>query len=155
MELVLFTIVVRIWALVSIKIQGISLYCTMSHFFLIYSSVPSRVLTDKEVEDLLTVSRKENEIHNITGMLLCLPETYIQLIEGPENEIRQLYQNLIKDRRHHKVITLKEGIIEKRFFPDWSMGYDKRNISVKNQHGAFDFSEEKVFELFDILNEGE
>lgn len=127
----------------------------MSHFFLIYSSVPSRILTEEEVQDLLTVSRRENEIRNITGMLLCLPETYIQLIEGRENEIRKLYLNLLNDRRHHKVITLKEGIIEKRFFPAWSMAYDRRNISLQNPEGSFDFSDEEVFELFDILNEGD
>ncbi len=112
-------------------------------------------MTDKQLEELLAVSRRENEIHNITGMLLCLPETYIQLIEGPENEIKQLYLNLEKDRRHHNVITLREGPSHKRYFPAWSMGYDQRNISVKNPDGSFDLSDERVFDLFDILNEGE
>lgn len=126
----------------------------MSHYFLIYTSVPSKKLTGEEFIDLLTVSRKENEIHNITGMLLCLPETYVQLIEGPEDKIQQLYGNIVKDRRHHNVIILKEGTIEKRFFPGWSMGFDQRNVSLNKPDDAFDLSDEKVFELFDILNKG-
>ena len=127
----------------------------MGHYFLIYTSVPSRKLTSEEVENLLSASRRTNEIHKITGMLLCLPENYIQLIEGPEKEIRQLYLNLTKDRRHNRVTILKEGIIEKRFFPAWSMGFDQRSVSVKNSDGSFDYSDDKVFELFDILNEGD
>ncbi|HEY0053859.1 MAG TPA: BLUF domain-containing protein [Pedobacter sp.] len=126
----------------------------MEFFYLVYCSVPSKELNEEETDKLLITARGENELREITGMLLCLPEMYIQLIEGNKNHIRQLYANLIKDPRHYNVTILKEGIKEKRFFPEWSMGYDKKNIALKEPDGTFNISDQQVFELFAILDEG-
>jgi hypothetical protein len=126
----------------------------MNYFYLVYCSVPSRRLGDGEVEDLLLTAQRENKLRNITGMLLCLPEMYVQLIEGRESDIRQLYANLTNDERHYNVITLKEGFIEKRFFPNWSMGYDKKNIRLRESQGSFSISDAEVFDLFEIIDEG-
>ena len=65
-----------------------------------------------------------------------------------------MYTNINNDQRHHNVTTLKEGFTEKRFFPEWSMGYDKKDIRIKDSEGSFDISDEKVLSLFDILDEG-
>lgn len=131
-----------------------SIPCSMKYFYLIYCSLPSSKMNEGEIEQLLAVARRENNLRNITGMLLCLPEMYIQLIEGSETHVRQLYSNILKDQRHYNVIKLKEGLIEKRFFPQWSMGYDKKNIELKDSEGSFNISDDKVFELFQILDEG-
>ncbi|MFD2163968.1 BLUF domain-containing protein [Paradesertivirga mongoliensis] len=126
----------------------------MNYFYLIYCSVPARRLSDEEVEELLLVARRENKLRDITGMLLCLPEMYVQLIEGAEADIRQLYLNLSRDQRHHTVTILKEGHLEQRFFPDWSMGYDQKSVTLTNAEDSFCISDEKVFALFEILDEG-
>ena len=136
------------------KLSNRKLYCSMKYFYLIYSSVPSRKLSDEEVEDLLVVARRENELRNITGMLVCFPDMYVQLIEGTEEDIRQLYLNLLNDSRHHHVAVLKQGNSDRRFFPDWSMGYDKKNTNLEDTRKTFDFVDDKVIELLRLLDDG-
>jgi len=116
----------------------------MELYYLIYTSVPARPMNDAELYDLLAVAREANSRFEVTGMLLCLPESFTQLIEGPQAHIQQLYQNIQRDKRHFRVTTLREGPIDWRFFPDWAMAF-------KKQHGALDLQDEKVLALFDIM----
>jgi hypothetical protein len=124
----------------------------MNLYYILYSSTPTRQLSDLELEDLLYVARTENGVRYITGMLLCFSNMYIQLIEGPEIHIHQLYRNIRNDSRHYEVTTLKEGVIEKRFFSDWTMGYDKSESSFDDTRISFDLADEKSFRLLNILN---
>jgi hypothetical protein len=123
----------------------------MDLYYLIYSSIPAKVLNEEELHDLLAVSRTANEIHHVTGMLLCLSGMYIQLIEGPKAEIIQLYKNIRNDSRHYQVTTLIEGDIEARFFPDWHMGYDMSEKTLKEHQAAVDLTDPESIQLLQIL----
>lgn len=125
----------------------------MDLYYLIYTSSPTRVLSANETEDLLATCRKQNEIHSVTGMLLCFTRMYIQLIEGPEEEIRRLYENIKQDSRHSRITTLKQGPISQRFFPGWSMGYDKSDLPLRNTKGSFDLKEPQSLQLLEILGD--
>lgn len=103
-----------------------------------------------ELQDLLSLAREANARYDVTGMLLYLPESFIQLIEGPENHIEQLYQNIQKDQRHFRVTTLREGIIEKRFYPNWSMAFNKQHTADTGDE-ILSPQDGKVLQLFDIL----
>lgn len=122
----------------------------MELYYLIYTSTPARRLDDAELQKLLDVSREANSRFGVTGMLICLPDSYIQLIEGPKAHIIQLYENIQLDQRHFRVTTLREGTIEKRFFPDWSMAY-KRPDPTTNRHGILSLQDDKVLRLFDVM----
>jgi hypothetical protein len=124
----------------------------MDLYYLIYSSVPAKKLSAAELEFLLSVSRAENKTHQITGMLVCLPENYVQLIEGSEEAVKRLYQNIVDDVRHHQVTTLREGRITDRFFPDWSMGFDCDEFSFSDYTATFNFGDDQLFRLLDILD---
>ncbi len=128
-------------------------YCSMNLYFLIYRGTPTVNLSDEEIEALLVKARRENQAHEVTGMLLCFPKMYIQLIEGPEEKIRQLYKNIQNDKRHNNVHILKEGYEEKRFFPKWAMGFDKQNKLIIDDEGSFDITESQAISLFEILND--
>jgi hypothetical protein len=122
----------------------------MDLYYLIYTSTPAKVLTDAELHKLLHTSRQENSRFEVTGMLICLPESYIQLIEGPKPHIEQLYQNIQQDKRHLRVTTLYEGSIDRRFFPDWAMALRKPNTSATGAD-VLTLDDERVLQLFDIL----
>lgn len=123
----------------------------MSLYYLIYSSVPTRILNDAELGQLLATARAENNNHQVTGMLVCLADSYVQLIEGPEEAIITLYQNIVKDTRHEQVVTLKEGKTGVRVFSDWAMGFDKDNYTLTDYSNTFHLLDDNLSKLLDIL----
>jgi hypothetical protein len=62
----------------------------------------------------------------ITGLLLYKQGLFLQVIEGEESLVRQLYTLISMDRRHHSLLVIDEWSIAARTFPDWSMGF--RNL---------------------------
>lgn len=84
-------------------------------------------------------------------MLVCLADSYIQLIEGAEEAIKRLYQNIVKDARHEQVVTLMEGPVSVRFFPDWAMGFDKDKYTLSDYSNTFHLLDDDLSKLLDIL----
>jgi Sensors of blue-light using FAD len=96
---------------------------------LAYSSQAVRHFESRELVDLLTLARVNNERLGITGMLLYIDGSFFQVLEGDEEALHALYKAIEADERHGKVIKLIEEPIEKRTFSDWSMGYAKATRS--------------------------
>jgi len=107
---------------------------------LAYSSAATRPFSSKDIADLLAVSRKNNERHGITGMLLYIDESFFQILEGPEQVLHTLYDTITRDNRHTSVAKLIEEPIERRTFSDWSMGYAKATrVELSTIPGLNDF----------------
>lgn len=77
--------------------------------------------------ELLTKSRENNSKAGLTGMLLYKDGNFMQVLEGEEATVRALYEKVHRDPRHRGVITLLQGHVEERQFPDWSMGFQDLN----------------------------
>ncbi len=92
-------------------------------YYLIYTSYIAEGIQEEILKDLLSKSLEKNKARAVTGMLLYFDEKFIQLIEGEEKEVKQLYQSIFNDARHKNVAILKEGHHENRLFEDWSMGF--------------------------------
>lgn len=60
-------------------------------------------------------------------MLLYMDGNFMQLLEGDKRVVLDLYATIKADPRHHGLIEILEGEIEKPTFVDWSMGF--RNMS--------------------------
>jgi hypothetical protein len=80
-------------------------------------------LQDSELELLLTKSREKNKQLEITGVLLYCNGSLLQVLEGEQDKILDLYAVIKADKRHKRVLTLFEGSIKDRTFASWSMGY--------------------------------
>lgn len=87
-------------------------------------------MTEPELLEILTVSRKNNEAKNLTGMLIYGEGVFIQVIEGEEEPLNETYKKIIKDRRHKDLMRLAGGILHKRNFADWTMGFRTVNAEV-------------------------
>ena len=109
---------------------------------LIYVSTATKLFNELELIELLKKSRIENLSHCITGMLLYHDGNIMQVIEGDEKEINQLYINLKNDDRHHGVIKLMCQPISEREFPEWSMSY--LNVTSENNAGFSEFLSKKT-----------
>ncbi len=92
-------------------------------YFLLYTSNPTKPISTKELKELLSASVRNNEKMGITGMLLYLNNTFMQVIEGNEDDVNELFDKIVNDDRHHKIFKLMEGFIANPFFLTWSMGF--------------------------------
>jgi hypothetical protein len=91
--------------------------------FLIYVSIATDRFAQKDLVDLLTISRRNNTAGGITGLLLYKEGKFMQLLEGEKKAVNRLFEKIKSDPRHGNVITLLSGEQEGRGFADFSMGF--------------------------------
>mgnify|MGYP001162506604 FL=1 len=73
---------------------------------------------------ILVASRANNRKHDITGALICRSDIFLQLLEGPEQQVKNTYDAIQNDDRHVNVYNLINQPVEKRLFPAWAMKDD-------------------------------
>lgn len=135
-------------------------------FQLIYISQATELMDLDQLQDILYSSRRYNRIRNITGMLVYVegqfitqvkrtlvskPEgRFIQILEGQESDVRELYTHVEADFRHYNLVTLKEGFSNERNFDDWEMGFRSLSMSqVQSVYGFVDL-EQKLSKICNL-----
>jgi hypothetical protein len=105
-----------------------------------YVSSASIPFSNDELVDLLDISRRNNMLAGITGMLLYKDGNFLQVLEGEKSAVKALFEKVSRDPRHKGVIPLLEGEITQRDFPDWSMGFKNlTDISLNEFPGYNEF----------------
>ena len=110
---------------------------------ILYTSKAIKPFKDDELQKLLELARLKNSTKSITGMLLYCNGNFIQLLEGNENHLSELFEVISSDGRHTDVQKVIESEIEKPQFPDWSMGYKyltPQQLTNLDQHANIDIS---------------
>lgn len=95
-------------------------------YHVIYHSIASGGgMSPEALADLLRQARTYNQSHRLTGLLLYAADTkeFVQVLEGAQAEVQQLYARIAHDPRHKHAFVLHEGAAESRMFPDWRMGF--------------------------------
>ncbi|MDZ4767721.1 MAG: BLUF domain-containing protein [Chloroflexota bacterium] len=92
---------------------------------LVYTSVITQVMLDKELENILAVSRRNNLHRNVTGMLLYKDGHFIQALEGEEAIVMALYNIIAVDPRHQNVFKMFTRRVNERSFGEWQMGFNR------------------------------
>jgi len=112
---------------------------------LCYVSAANKRFDHDELVNLLKTCHKNNGELNITGLLLYNGQgTFIQTLEGAEENIISLYEKIKTDSRHSRVNCISKNFIEERHFPNWKMGFRKLDdTSLNNINGFSTFMEEK------------
>lgn len=109
-------------------------------YYTVYASCASAPFNQQQLVDLLQQSRDNNQAKDITGILLYNRGTFIQLLEGDEQVVKDLYAKIDKDPRHKLIFTLMEGHKDERQFPNWSMAFrDLDSPEIKNLPGFNNF----------------
>lgn len=75
-----------------------------------------------ELGNILRVSQLNNRQDDITGMLIYHHDTVLQILEGPEENVRKCYNRIRLDPRHSNIQPLDKRPVNNRAFTDWSMG---------------------------------
>lgn len=108
-------------------------------FHLVYVSSAARPFSKTELVELLQVARANNERLGITGMLLYRDGNFMQVLEGEEPMVRDLYARIERDPRHQGSIILLEESLKRRQFGEWSMGF--RDLNDREVHALPGFSQ--------------
>lgn len=113
---------------------------------LIYLSSASSTFLEKDLHDILTKSRRNNVLSDITGLLLYYDGAIFQVLEGGKLEIYSLYYKIMKDPRHNGIVKLFDEEIVTRDFSDWSMGFKNLSVDEWDQlSGYINFKNKKEF----------
>lgn len=92
---------------------------------LIYESQATQLLTEADLTLLLRKARAYNQANQLTGMLLYAADgRFLQVLEGPVEALHKLYfERITHDPRHHSIQLLAAGVLDRRRFSDWNMGF--------------------------------
>jgi hypothetical protein len=112
--------------------------CHRLFFFHAYCSAATQAFTDAELLELLTHSRENNTKLGLTGMLLYKNNDFMQVLEGPEADVRKLVDRINRDPRHTRVQKLIEGYSDERQFPSWSMGFSNLDTDEAKKTPGYD-----------------
>lgn len=119
---------------------------------LVYVSSAVQKFSDADLVALLNQSREKNARLGITGMLLYKDGNFMQVLEGPDQNIRELFDTIRLDERHRGVILLLESPVEERQFRDWTMAFWNLNDpALRDVPGYSEFLNERLTsEVFQI-----
>jgi hypothetical protein len=84
----------------------------------------------EELQAILAVARKLNELNHLTGALLFDGGRFVQALEGPRSQIELTFERIQCDTRHHALVILNFEPIEKRCFDQWTMAYYPRETDA-------------------------
>lgn len=92
-------------------------------FQLGYVSTAANEMSREGLIAILEVARRINRGHGLTGLLLFHAGSFLQVLEGEQDAVRETYARISADRRHTDLQLLFEEAITERQFADWSMGF--------------------------------
>lgn len=90
---------------------------------LVYLSEATTFFDELDLNCLLINAANTNQKHSITGFLYFKNGQFVQYIEGPANELDELFLKIKSDKRHRVITVIDQIALDDRLFPEWSMAY--------------------------------
>ena len=90
---------------------------------LLYSSTAKKDLKEEDISNILETARDFNLKNNLSGCLVFHNNKFIQILEGDEGIVKELFAKIEKDKRHKNVILIEKGFKAERLFKNWTMAY--------------------------------
>ena len=85
-------------------------------YHLLYVSSATRELNEDDLSAILETARRKNDVANVTGMLLYLSGSFLQVLEGAQEDVLRIFESISYDDRHSGIVTLTQGDIDDRSF---------------------------------------
>ena len=107
---------------------------------LIYVSSSVRMLNSQQLLDILNQSRDNNSTKDVTGLLLYKSGNFMQVLEGEDAIVEELYAKIRTDPRHKDVSVISREQIQARQFPAWEMAFQNLDDpAIQNTPGYSQF----------------
>jgi hypothetical protein len=127
---------------------------------LLYLSRAAGAITGTVTGSILEFARVHNKLEGITGVLCQGQGLFMQILEGERRPVNQLYNKLIKDKRHQDIELVSLEEIKERKFPNWSMAHvviSENDPIIQLKHPEFDpisaSSAQMLALIDDLLNQ--
>ena len=91
--------------------------------FIYASRSISGVVSNEVARAIIAKSIQNNRVADITGLVVIGGDRFLQLLEGPADEVEATFARIRQDPRHCDVIAISRGHGEKRLFRDWNMAH--------------------------------
>jgi hypothetical protein len=88
---------------------------------LIYTSQVVTPFGFGDLQAILEKARRNNPALDATGLLVMVSQRFLQVIEGPAENVNLLYRKISADPRHSHCSLVEFGPITARLFDAWSM----------------------------------
>lgn len=95
---------------------------------IIYLSWATVPFTNAQLQNLLTLARQRNTELAVTGILLYGNERFVQVLEGEESIIREMYAHIRRDTRHSNILTFANKPVAQRAFMEWAMAFQPLSL---------------------------
>jgi hypothetical protein len=106
---------------------------------LIYISRATQILSSSDLLLLLKQANVRNKNLSITGMLLYKDQSFMQLLEGPSDSVKQVFHSIKNDHRHKRITLISEKVVESRLFKGWGMGFTDIEREKLSLEGFVDY----------------
>jgi hypothetical protein len=88
---------------------------------LVYTSRRVEAFGDDEIDAMLSRARCHNARLGLTGVLLCTDTQFMQVLEGPRDEVERLRERIADDPRHEDMRIVMTRDVTRRDFGGWHM----------------------------------
>ncbi len=95
---------------------------------LIYRSHIQQNIDEEMIIQMLADANQKNKQLGISGLLFYDAPFFFQVIEGPEEAVKVLYEKILQDTRHSNVVLLTHENIKFRQYPNFGMYF----VDIKN-----------------------
>ena len=82
---------------------------------------PDADLTDCDRDAIAAQARQRNSVSGITGCLVLVDGTYLQILEGAPEQVEETFERICKDMRHADVRLIDLVGTGERLFEGWDM----------------------------------
>src|ERR1700685_4028232 len=88
---------------------------------LIYASRSTEYFQEHEIPELLQQIRIANAKQEITGMLLYVCGSFLQVLEGQPETVDAVFSRILEDKRNTQLRSIARESIPERAFEGWTM----------------------------------
>ena len=89
----------------------------------VYTSAAVQPMPKSKLYKILVDSRVSNKLADVTGLLVYVDGTFLQVLEGEQEVVSALLEKISKDPRHTDVKVVYKTGVERRTFNAWQMAY--------------------------------
>jgi hypothetical protein len=97
---------------------------------LAYISTAKGPVDQALLDEILSVSRRNNMPAGVTGLLVSGGRRFLQVLEGPDQAVLATYARVQSDPRHRGFVLIGCEQVSERAFGEWSMAHRQGGIHL-------------------------